>query len=551
MKKTSFHSPRRTGAILLLSLLAAFGQAAHAAPGKEAWVADLGNGRYQNPILNADYSDPDGVRVGDTYYMTASSFNSAPGLPLLQSKDLVNWTLVGHALPKLVPSAHFAKPRTGQGVWAPSLRHHDGKFWIFYPDPDFGIYVITAKDFAGPWSEPHLLLPGKGIIDPAPLWDEDGKAWLIHAWAKSRAGVNNFLTLRSMSPDGKRLLDLDGKVIIDGNKLPGYRTLEGPKLYKHEGWYYVFAPAGGVEEGWQSVFRSRSIGGPYEDRIVLEQGETAINGPHQGAWMRAQDGKDWFIHFQDRKAYGRVTHLQPMTWVDGWPIMGQPGPKPGIGNPVTSWVKPVAGLPLAVPPTTDEFGGKTLGLQWQWNANPQAGWYSLAARPGYLRLPVMAYPESKGFVRAAPNILTQKLPATAFTAETRIELHKAADGDRAGLILNGMSYANLGLRKQGGELQLVYTTCTPFKPRCTENETVLLPKAPNAITLRMSMAEGAQAQFLYSLDGKEFTPAGAPFAATKGHWVGAQMGLYSASDAARPSGAYLDADYFRVSAAGN
>ncbi|WP_288379707.1 glycoside hydrolase 43 family protein [uncultured Massilia sp.] len=534
----------RTSTLFLSLLLAG---AVHAAPANVPWVADLGNGKYQNPILNADYSDPDAVRVGDTYYMTASSFNSAPGLPLLTSKDLVNWTLVGHALPKQAPVEHFSVPRTGAGVWAPSLRHHDGKFWIFYPDPDHGIYVTTATSFTGPWSEPHLLLPGKGIIDPAPLWDEDGKAWLVHAWAKSRAGKNNIITLRSMSPDGKRLLDSEGKVIVDGNKLPGYRTLEGPKLYKHEGWYYVFAPAGGVEEGWQSVFRSRRIDGPYEDRIVMEQGPTHINGPHQGAWMRAQDGKDWFVHFQDRKAYGRVTHLQPMTWKDGWPIIGQEGPKAGVGNPVTEWVKPVAGQPVAVPPTTDEFAGKTLGLQWQWNANPQAGWHSLTARPGFLRLPVAAFPETRGYVRAAPNILTQKLPATAFTVDTRIELQKAADGDRAGLILNGQTYAAIGLRRQNGALQLVYTVCEPVKPRCQETETVLLAKAPNTVNLRMTMAEGAQARFFYSVDGKDFTPAGASFAATKGHWVGAQMGLYSASDAARASGAHMDVDYFRVS----
>lgn len=528
---------------LSLSPLLLLALPGHAA---EAWVPDLGNGQYKNPVLNADYSDPDAVRVGDTYYMTSSSFNSAPGLPLLQSKDLVNWQLVGHALPKQVPVAHFATPRHGGGVWAPCLRHHDGKFWIFYPDPDHGIYVTTAENFTGPWSEPRLLLPGKGIIDPTPLWDDDGKAWLLHASAKSRAGVNNILTLHAMAPDASRLLDAKGKVIVNGDKLPGYRTLEGPKFYKHDGYYYVFAPAGGVEHGWQSVFRSRTIDGPYEDRIVMEQGDTAVNGPHQGAWVRAQDGKDWFLHFQDRKAYGRVVHLQPMAWRDGWPVIGKPGPKPGVGNPVDTYQKPVAGQPVAVPATTDEFDGKALGLQWQWNANPQDGWHSLSARPGHLRLPVLAVPESKDFVRAAPNIVTQKLPATTFTAETRIELRGAKDGDRAGLILNGQSYASLGLRQRGADLQLVYTTCTPFKPRCTENATVVLPKAPAALTLRMAMAEGANARFQYSVDGKRFVDAGTPFAATKGHWVGAQMGLYSASDAAQPSGAVLDVDYFRV-----
>jgi beta-xylosidase len=308
----------------------------------------------------------------------------------------------------------------------------------------------------------------------------------------------------------------------------------------------VFAPAGGVEEGWQSVFRSKTIDGPYEDRIVMEQGDTKVNGPHQGGWVRAADGKDWFLHFQDRKAYGRVVHLQPMTWQDGWPVIGTPGPKPGIGNPVTTYQKPVAGQKVAVPATGDEFTGKTLGLQWQWNANPQDGYHSLTARPGFLRLPVLAFPDSKDYVRASPNIVAQKLPATTFTAETRIELKGAKDGDRAGLILNGQSYASLGLRQQGADLQLVYTTCTPFRPRCTEAETVVLPKAPAALTLRLVMADDAQARLQYSADGKKFTDAGPVFSATKGHWVGAQMGLYSSGASARASGATLDVDYFRV-----
>src|SRR5205085_9045180 len=300
-------------AILLPILLAACGSApqqTRTLP-NEPWIADLGDGRYKNPVLHADYSDPDAIRVGDTYYMTSSSFNSAPGLPLLASRDMVNWELVGHALPNLVPAAHFATPRLGDGVWAPCLRYHDGKFWIFYPDPDFGIYVITAENFAGPWSASRLVLAGKGIIDPTPLWDDDGKAWLLHGWAKSRAGINNMLTLRRMAPDASRMLDEQGETIIDANKIPDYRTLEGPKFYKDGGWYYVFAPAGGVEEGWQAVFRARSIHGPYEVRTVMDQGKSPINGPHQGAWVRAQDGSDWFLHFQDKNAYGRVVHLQP------------------------------------------------------------------------------------------------------------------------------------------------------------------------------------------------------------------------------------------------
>jgi beta-xylosidase len=516
--------------------------------GGEPWVADLGDGRYRNPVLHADYSDPDAVRVGDTFYMTSSSFNSTPGLPLLQSKDLVNWELVGHALPRLTPPEHFAAVRAGDGVWAPCLRWHDGKFWIFYPDPDFGIFVITAEKFTGPWSAPRLLLAGKGIIDPTPLWDEDGKAWLLHGWAKSRAGINNLLTLRSMAPDASRLLDAEGRTVIDGNKLPGYRTLEGPKFYKKDGWYYVFAPAGGVEEGWQAVFRSRSVAGPYEVRTVMDQGRTPVNGPHQGAWVDAPDGKDWFLHFQDKGAYGRVVHLQPMRWQDGWPLIGEDGPKAGTGQPVLTYAKPVAGGPVIVPPTSDEFDTPTLGLQWQWNANGQPGWYSLSERPGMLRLHTASAPEADGYVRAAPSVLTQKLPAPAFTVNTHVQFEGAQEGERAGLVLNAMQYAWIGLRRLDGATQLVYTSCTPAKLRCTESSSVLLASAPSSVYLRMEMAEGAVARFSYSLDNANFTPAGGPFTVSKGRWVGAQVGLFSVGSKAGASPSHLDVDYFRLTA---
>lgn len=179
-------------------------------------MADLGNGDYQNPILHADYSDPDVIRVGDTYYMTASSFNSAPGLPLLTSKDMVNWELVGHVFQQQVPLATFARPQHGGGVWAPSLRYHDNKFWIYYGDPDVGIYMYQAEHFTGPWSDAHLVLAGKGLIDPVPFWDEDGQAYLLHAWAQSRAGISNKLSLRKMSPDGRKVLDEKAPVVVVG-----------------------------------------------------------------------------------------------------------------------------------------------------------------------------------------------------------------------------------------------------------------------------------------------------------------------------------------------
>ena len=537
----------RLGAIALLPVLLAACQSGAPQRAAEPWVADLGDGRYRNPVLHADYSDPDAVRVGDTYYMTSSSFNAAPGLPLLTSRDMVNWELVGHALPKLVPLERYATVRHGEGVWAPSLRHHDGKFWIFYPDPDLGIFVTTAEQFTGPWTEPRLLLPGKGIIDPTPLWDDDGKAYLLHAWAKSRAGFNNVLTLRAMAPDASRLLDASGPVVIDGNKLPGYRTLEGPKFYKANGYYYVFAPAGGVEQGWQAVFRSRTVGGPYEVRTVMDQGATAINGPHQGAWVRAQDGRDWFLHFQDRGAYGRVVHLQPMRWAEDWPLIGEPGPRAGTGQPVLACAKPVAGAPVRVPPTSDEFDQARLGLQWQWNANPGPGWYSLGDVPGKLRLHTQAIAPDAG-VRSAPAVLSQKLPAPSFVVDTHIELVGPREGDRAGLILNAMQYAWLGLRRRDGGTQLVYSTCTAATGSCRENATVVLPAAPSSVYLRMTMAAGATASFAYSLDKVRYVPVGEPFTAGKGRWVGAQIGLFSVGTNPGSAASNLDVDYFRTTA---
>jgi beta-xylosidase len=514
------------------------------------WIADLGDGRYRNPVLHADYSDPDAIRVGGTFYMTASSFNNAPGLPLLESRDLVNWTLVGHALPQLTPATVFDRPQYGKGVWAPCLRWHDGRFWIFYPDPDYGVYVTTAEHFSGPWSAPRLLLAGRGIIDPTPLWDDDGNAYLLHAWAKSRAGINNVLTLRRMDREATRMLDDGGKIIIDGARYPGYHTVEGPKFYKANGYYYVFAPAGGVEMGWQAVFRSRSIDGPYEVRRVMDQGDTPVNGPHQGAWVDAPDGKNWFLHFQDKGAYGRVMHLQPMRWEDGWPIIGAPGRKPGTGEPVITYTKPVQGYGPAAPATSDAFDGPNLGPQWQWGANPAPGWYSLTANPGHLRLATQVVPEADGFVRAAGNILTQKAPASRFVADTHVRLAGAVDGDRAGLIINAMQYGWVGLRRNGGKTELVRTVCGPFGPRCSEASTVVLADAPDDVYLRMSMYETAFVGFSYSLDGRTFKPAGDPFPVTRGTWVGAQVGLFSVGSRARAQPSFLEADYFNVTAPG-
>lgn len=468
-------------------------------------------GSYRNPVLHADWSDPDAIRVGEDFYLVASSFHRVPGLPILHSRDLVSWSIVGHGLARLEPEEAFRAPQHGCGVWAPAIRHHDGLFWIFYPDPDRGIFVITATDPTGPWSRPRLLKAGKGLIDPCPLWDDDGSAYLVHAWAKSRAGFNNKLTCHEMSPDGTALLD-DGRHVVDGDALPGYRTLEGPKFYRRDGWYWIFAPAGGVAEGWQSAFRSRHVFGPYEDRIVLAQGDTLVNGPHQGAWVTTVDGQDWFLHFQDKGAFGRVVHLQPMRWVDGWPSIGSPP-----GQPVPLWEKPAGwGTPTA-PAAGDDFKGPSLGAQWFWAANPEPGWSSL--RPGGgLRL--VCVPGDTD-LRQLPNLLGQRLPAERFLATTTLRLTGTTPGARAGLAIVGHSYAWIGLEHTPDGVMLVHRVA---------GQGDAVPPVPvddAAVPVGVGVLPDARCQFFA---GEPLRPIGPPFPATAGHWVGATLGLFATGD---------------------
>ena len=195
----------------------------------QVWISDQGNGTYKNPVIHADYSDPDVVRVGNDFYMTASSFDAVPGLPILHSKDLVNWTIIGHALKQQIPVEHFSKTQHGNGVWAPAIRYHKNEFYIYYPDPDFGIYVTKAKDIKGPWSEPVMVEAGKGLIDPCPLWDDDGKIYLVHAYAGSRAGIKSVIVVKQLNEDGTKVID-QGRIVYDGHEQDP--TIEGPKFYK-------------------------------------------------------------------------------------------------------------------------------------------------------------------------------------------------------------------------------------------------------------------------------------------------------------------------------
>lgn len=489
------------------------------------WTPDGGDGTYRNPVLHADYSDPDVVRQGGDFWMTASSFNCTPGLPILHSRDLVNWTLVNHAL-KNVPGDRYQEVQPGCGVWAPALRFHEGKFWIFFPTPDEGIYVTTATDPRGEWSEPHLVQAGKGLIDPCPLWDDDGQAYLVYAYAGSRAGIKHRLRICPMAWDASRLLG-EGRIVFhEPEKHP---TLEGPKFLKRDGWYYILAPAGGVETGWQLALRARNVYGPYEDKIVLAQGNTAVNGPHQGALVDAVDGSWWFVHFQDAGFHGRIVHLQPVRWENGWPLMGI------NGEPVERHAKlgSAAVSEVRVPQTSDEFDAAQLGLQWQWNANHKAEWFSLTARPGWLRL--YAQP-SVASLNQLPNLLLQKFPAPGFAVETQLEFSPQNEGDEAGLMIAGRSFASISLRRAGRLVQLLL--------RRDGIENVLRDDVAGPVRLRATVEANGLCRFQTLVAG-ETIAARETFIATKGVWIGAKVGIFAVGS----SGGHADFDHFRFSPA--
>ena len=502
---------------------------------------DNTNETYKNPIIFADYSDPDVCRgpAGDDFYMTASSFSCFPGLPVLHSRDLVHWTIIGHAVDHY-PFEGFTTPQHGKGIWAPSIRYHAGYFWIFVGDPDNGILMTKSRNPAGPWEKLATVKAAKGWIDCCPFWDDDGHAYLVHAFARSRAGFNNALDICRMSTDGTHLLD-EGTRVYDGgtdraHSNQTYTTVEGPKLYKRDGYYYIFAPGGGVAGGYQIVFRSKNILGPYDSRIVLEQGNTPINGPHQGGWVQTTSGQDWFIHFQDRGAYGRVTHLQPLAWHDDWPVIGNDPSGSGKGVPVLSDPMPdTAGsrfngqnskIRLA-PQTSDEFDRGTLGLQWQWFADWQPRWYSLAERPGYLRLFVVSTPISVPLYERA-NLLLQKFPAEQFQFTTLLDPAALEPNESAGLVIVGRSTASLTVRRVSAGLRIARTqfqaSANAPQPPDVDQESVPLPAAP--VYLRARVSPGAKCIFSYSPDGATFTDLGQPFSATQDQWIGAKIGLF-------------------------
>lgn len=545
MKKTFFLS-------LLFVPLASYGQYR-----SEVWCPDNGDGTYTNPVINADYSDPDVCVVGEDYYLTASSFNCTPGLPILHSKDLVNWEIIGHALKDIEPASVYDMPSHGNGVWAPSIRYHNGEFYIYWGDPDYGVFMVKTKNPAGEWEKPVCVIPGPGNIDSTPLWDEDGRCYLVSAYANSRSRFASVIVVRELSADGTKAIG-NPVIVFDGNGTEN-RTCEGPKFYKRDGWYWIMCPAGGVPTGFQLAMRAKSPFGPYECKKVLAQGKSDVNGPHQGAWVHTAFGEDWFLHFQDKGCYGRVVHLQPVEWRDNWPVMGIDKDGDYCGDPVKTYRKPKTSKawPIQNPVESDEFNQPLLGKQWQWHANYNQ-FFGMPTSFGTFR--VYNHKLSENFVNLweVPNLLLQKTPADKFTATAKVRVTAKDQNQFGGLIMMGLDYSAIVVKRVGDEFELQQITCLKADKGKPEKVNVIAKLKPTEVDkidyqpaihediyLCMMVNEGI-CNFAYSLDGKKYKKVGESFKMREGKWIGAKIGFVAAEPAGKANRGWLEADWFHV-----
>lgn len=494
--------------------------------------------KYHNPILFSDYSDPDAIRVGDDYYMTASSFTYFPGLPILHSKDLINWTLINYAIKKL-PFAKYDLPCHGEGVWAPSIRYHKGRYYIYFATPDEGIFMVSTEDPKKEWDEAVLVKESCGWIDPCPFWDDDGNAYLIRGVAKSRIGYKSKLFLHKMSADGKRLLD-EGVLVFDGRI--NHPTIEGPKMYKKDGYYYIFAPAGGVQQGWQMEARSKNIYGPYEHKVVLHQGTTDINGPHQGALVDTVRGEEYFLHFRDMEGYGRVTYLEPAKWKDGWCEIGVDIDNDGIGEPVAQYPSPFNTEQKKVN-VSEDFKLNRLPLRWQWQAHENTDNFTLTEKG--LRL--FALYNEKENISYFPNLVTALMTQKEFVSKIKISL-SLQDGDSFGFLVSGGSYAGLKISKDStclyGSL-ISYELKKDYSGK--EKTEAKVPIDKTEIYIKLKLTYPTVISTYISYDDKNYIQIGesAEFKVSRKSWVGGRLGMFCTSSKKNSCG-YTDISFIET-----
>ncbi|WP_146399617.1 glycoside hydrolase 43 family protein [Planctomycetes bacterium CA13] len=517
---------------------------------------DQGDGTYNNPILNADYPDVDVEQVGDTYYMISSKQHMCPGMVILESKDMVNWTTIGHVWDKLSWAPEYswdAMQGYPFGVWAGDFTYQDGKWYCYQIDFRHGLFMSTATDLRGPWTQPYKMLPTESVFDdPAVFWDQESKvAYLICNAGRKRASLKNKSLgnenyLFKMSWDGREILD-EGTLVYTG---PG---AEAAKIYKIDNtWYLFFAEwrgEGDKRDRKQIVLRSKtdSIYGPYDRKVVFERGNGIERSCSQGGLMQAPNGSWWYTHqlIQNIPApfQGRPQCLEPVEWVDGWPMIGEDIDNDGIGEPVLSYKKPIDGFPVNAPPSDDEFDLDKLGLQWEWNHNPRDSHWSLTERPGFLRInasvpipPAANYKMHRQVFWRACNTVSQRIMGTTTgTATAKLDLSGLKPGQKAGFVRFGAAFHLIGVHANDDGTRKLFLMDHDGKE--TQSDTL----KGNDLFIRTSN-EGDRASFEFSVNGKTFKRFGPEFTVKFGNWTGDRLGFFCWNESLEDG--YLDIDYF-------
>ena len=488
---------------------------------------------YKNPIIFQDFSDPDVIRRGDNFYMIASSFNHTPGVPVLKSKNLVDWKIIGYVFED-IPFERFKDVHHGEGAWAPAIRYHNKKYYAVIPFPDEGIYVSSCDDIEkGNWSKPWCLIEGKGLIDPCPVW-LDNKCYLVIGFAKSRIGFNSCLGLYEVSNDLTTQISDTYTIIYDGHHMNP--TIEGPKFNLRNGWIYIMAPAGSVKAGWQVCLRSKNIYGPYEPKIVLMQNDSPVNGPHQGALIELKNDEWAFIHFQDMKCYGRICHLQPVKWVDDWPLCGCVKDELLAGTPVLSHEYLIDRKSNYKINTSDDFSCEKLDYMWQTPANKNTGWYELA---NGLKLNCV-YHNERAFnaLNMTPNLFLTKLAYPSFRVNTLCEIKLKNDRDEVGLCYMGNNYSYICITRINGKNHL-QVKVGAFNQ---DNDVVIFDSIyqKNEIEFKMKFAYPGKYQL-----GFDDIMLKDVYTALPGRWIGGKIGIYAKG---KQNGGYGKFKFFRVKA---
>lgn len=538
---------RRQGVAAVVGLALFVAGAADGASRPPTWTADNGDGTFTNPLFYEEFSDPDMIRVGDDFYLTGTTMHAMPGLPILRSRDLVNWRFVAYAMDRLDLGPRFrlenGQQIYGQGIWAPSFRHHDGVFYIFSNVNGQTTQVFRATSPAGPWTRTPMKV---SLHDLSVLFDDDGKVYVVWGYDEIQlARLNDQLTdivpgtQRVIIPkgsgmgEGAHFYKIDGKYYITSAVWDGPMRLAAARADRPEGPYEVNR-AISIDEDFGLAQGNRLDGDRIRPGDPTSRGGLSL---HQGGVIQTPTGEWWGYSMMDYNALGRLTALSPVTWKDGWPYFGLPG---NPGRTPRTWVKPKTGHaePISAPyARNDDFSAPELKPIWQWNHVPADDKWSLAERRGFLRLhtqPAASFWEAR-------NTLTQRAIGPLSSPVVRIDPAGLRPGDVAGLALLSKPYAWIGVERDDQGLSF-----TQFNDYA--GQTVHAPAPAGPVWLRAdSDFLTEKARFSYSTDGERFTSLGAPFDMVfqLKTFQGVRYSLFAYNQAGR-AGGYADFDSVAV-----